>query len=403
MLIIAATAPAQDLLKQTSALYPPEVIARVQANVADGQWAAGVRQQVVQAAELWRAMEDEALWRLMFGATLPRAWMVWSDGHSPITGEPVPMYNWKMDALAHPWKVQDPTSGEWFPKNDFKAYYDSGLDVHGVFEEARANRALLFNTEHPDPSDPLHQFGVDDGHGYVNEKGERWRFIAAYLIYGQWKQAVLGGIGRFSAAYAVTGDPVYARKAGILLDRVADLYPSFDFKPQGIMYEGPGTAGYVSTWHDSCEETREMALAYDMVFPAIRQDAALVTFLSRQAARRTSSRTGSKAFADVQRNIEAGILRDALAHPEKIYSNYPARRDLPGRDNPRPAGAGRSAVGHPRPHAREGDGGGRGYGREGSRELLGVHHRGAGAVPGGIRQGGSSLSRRGPGAPASAP
>ena len=320
--IALTTAPAQELLKQDSALYPPEVVARVRANVAEDQWAAGVRERVVQAAAPWRAMDDDALWDLMFGATLPRAWMVWSDGHSPITGEPVPMYNWKMDAMAHPWKTQDPTSGEWFPKNDFKAFYDSGLDAHGVFDESLADRSLLFNVEHPDPGDPLHTFGVDDGHGYVNDQEERWRFIAAYLIYGQWKQAVLGGIGTLSAAYVVTGDAEYGHKAAILLDRVADLYPTFDFQPQGIMYEGPGTAGYVSTWHDACEETRELALAYDMVFPALQQDTVLVDFLAAQAKRYGLANPKAN-FADIQRNIEGGILRDALAHPEKIHSNYP--------------------------------------------------------------------------------
>ena len=319
---LSLPAIAQELRKQSSALYPTKVVAQVRANTAEGQWAAAIRERVVQAAEPWRAMEDEALWKLMFGPTLPRAWMVWSDGHSPVTGEPVPMYNWKMDAMNHPWKVQDPTSGEWFPTNDFKAYYDSGLDVHGVFDESRADRSLLFNAAHPDPADPKHLFGVDDGHGYVNEEGEQWRFIAAYLIYGQWKQAVLGGIGRLSAAYVVTGDPVYARKAAVMLDRVADLYPDFDFKPQGIMYEGPGTAGYVSTWHDACEETRELALAYDMIFPALQSDTELVAFLAARA--KAHQLANPKAsFADIQRNIEGRILRDALANPGKIHSNYP--------------------------------------------------------------------------------
>jgi len=54
-----------------------------------------------------------------------------------------------------------------FPTNDFEAYYRSGLDEHGVFDPKRADRALLFNTQHPDPNDPLHRFGVDDGTGYA--------------------------------------------------------------------------------------------------------------------------------------------------------------------------------------------------------------------------------------------
>ena len=123
-----------------------------------------------------------------------------------------------------------------------------------MFDEA-CRPLALFNAEHPDPADPLHRFGVDDGEGYV-EGQNRWRFIGAYLVYGQWKQAVLGGIKALADAYIVTGEPVYARKAAILLDRVADLYPGFDYKTQATVYERPGAAGYVSTWHDACEETR---------------------------------------------------------------------------------------------------------------------------------------------------
>ena len=75
---------------------------------------------------------------------------------------------------------------------------------------------------------------MDDGDGYV-EGEKRWRFIGAYLIYGQWKQAVLGGIRNLAAAYVITGERIYAHKAAVLLDRVADLYPRFDFGTQGVM------------------------------------------------------------------------------------------------------------------------------------------------------------------------
>ena len=314
--------PAQELLKTGSTLYPPEVVAQVRENVANDAWAAEVRDAMVEAAAYWRDLPDDTLWGLMFGPELERSWMVWSNGHSPVTGEPVPMYNWKADALGHPWKLQDPSCGEWFPKNDFKAFYDSGLDAAGRFDPARADRSLLFNTEHPDPDDPKHLFGVDDGTGYVNEQGEKWRFVAAYLIYGQWKQAVLGGIRALGAAYVLTGDVIYARKAAILLDRVADLYPEFDFGKQAILYEGPGASGYVSTWHDACEETREMVMCYDMIFDALKDDTALVAFLSKQA-RAAGLENGKASFSDIQRNIEGRILRDALANPEKIHSNYP--------------------------------------------------------------------------------
>lgn len=309
-------------MKTLSTFYGEAVLARVRANAARDARLNAFVAAVVERAAPWRTMDDEQLWSLMFGATLTRSWMVWSNGWCPACRGPVPMYEWQIAAIDRPWKVTCPRCAEVFPKNDFHAFYRSGLDAHGVFDPARADRTLLFNTEHPDPSDPLHTFGVDGGEGY--DDGEHvWRFIPAYLIYGQWKQAVLGGINALAAAYVVTGDRVYARKAGILLDRVADLYPTFDFDAQAYNYERKlGSTGYVSTWHDACEETRELALAYDMVFAGLRDDAELVAFLSRMAARHGLANP-KDTVADIDRNIAVGLLQDPLDHPEKIKSNFP--------------------------------------------------------------------------------
>jgi hypothetical protein len=106
----------------------------------------------------------------------------------------------------------------------------------------------------------------------------------------------------------LTGDPACARKAGILLDRVADVYPSFDYAAQGYVYERRQPAGYVSVWHDACEETREMVLAYDQVFEGIRHDPALPAFLSAKATAHGLANPNT-SFADIQRNIEDRILR----------------------------------------------------------------------------------------------
>jgi hypothetical protein len=247
-----------------SVFYPTPLVTIARENTRRYPWAARARDRIVAAARPWKRRSDAALWELMFGPGIKRSWMVWSDGHCPSCRKSVTMYQWEVAALKKPWKVGCPHCREFFPKNDFYRYYESGRDASGLFDPARADRALLVNAEHPDPKDPLHRFGVDDGEGYV-EGEKRWRFIGAYLIYGQWKQAVLGGIRSLAAAYVVTGERLYAHKAAVLLDRVADLYPLFDFGKQGVMYEGPPRAGYVSTWHDACEETRELALAYDKI------------------------------------------------------------------------------------------------------------------------------------------
>ncbi len=267
-------------------------------------------------------LSDDHLWGLMFGNTIRRSWQVWSDGYCPACLKPVPMYEWIADALNQPWKMQCPQCKELFPKNDFLKFYRSGLNAQGLFEPQRADRSLLFNAEHPEPSDPLHRFGVDDGEGYVAD-GKRWRFINAYLIFGQWKQAIVAGIRNLAAAHVATGDPAYAHKAGVLLDRVADFYPTFDFGKEGVMYEGAPRSGYVSTWHDACVEVQELALAYDAVFESLARDPELVAFLAAKA-KQCQLANPKSSFADIQRNIEQRIFRDTLNNRPKIESNYPA-------------------------------------------------------------------------------
>jgi len=301
--------------------YPAKMIEMAKANVSMYSWAAEIQSGITEAAQPWMKFSDEQLWNLMFGNTITRSWMVWSNGYCPACKNPVPMYAWEMDGFKRPWKVRCPHCKEIFPKNDFYKFYCSGLDGHRVFDPKRADRALLFNVEHPDKKDRLRKFGVDDGEGYV-EGDNRWRFIGAYLIYGQWKQLIMGGICNLAAAYVVTGNKTYAHKTGVLLDRVADLYPTFDFAKEGLAYEQSHGSGYVSTWHDACEETRELALAYDQVFEALRDDEELVALLSRKA-KQFKLNNPKASFEDIQLNIEERILRDAIQNRYKIESNYP--------------------------------------------------------------------------------
>ena len=317
---------AQDRpVKTAGVLFPKELITRVKANTARYPWAAAIRSRIIEAAGPWTKLSDDELWAQMFSPGITRSWMVWSNGYCPACKKGVEMYTWQMDPVKMPWKVRCPHCKEMFPKNDFRKFYLSGLDEKGIFDPKRADRTLLFNTDHPDPNDALHNFGVDDGEGYV-EGDKRWRFIGAYLIYGQFKQMVVGGISRLAAAYVTTGDRVYAHKAAVMLDRVADLYPSFDYASQGLVYEKPSGAGYVSIWHDACEEARQLATSYDWVFDGIKDDPSLVAFLSEQASRHKLSNPKA-SFADIQRNIEDGILRDQVKNRAKITSNYP-RTDI---------------------------------------------------------------------------
>jgi hypothetical protein len=307
---------------KTSFFFPPELISRAQVNTQKYSWGNKAMKNIVAQAEPWIGLSDDELWSLMFSHTLERAWMVWSDGYCPACKKDVVMYNWKINAWKQPWKLQCPNCGQLFPKNDFYKFYLSGLDENGIFQHHLADRSLLYNTEHHDPADPLYKFGVDAGMGYSDGK-HTWHFISTYLVYGQWKQVVLAGIENLANAYVVTGDPVYACKAGILLDRLADLYPNFDFRTQGWMYEKINYSwGYISYWQQTGEELQTIALAYDKVRGNWPSNQPLTRFLSRKAQQYKLENPKS-SHADIQRNIENHILRDSLNHLTKIRNNYP--------------------------------------------------------------------------------
>ncbi|MGZ4963102.1 MAG: heparinase II/III domain-containing protein [Limisphaerales bacterium] len=294
---IPSATSAQSTNKQHSAFYPEEVLQKIRTNLKHDPNGKAFLDRATHDAAYWHSKTDADLRDLIFSPGITRSWMVWSDGYCPSCKKPVRMYDWKIDAQHHPWKLHCPNCGEVFPKNDFYAYYKSGLDEKGWFNQKRANRDLLFNTEHPDPKDPRHLFGVDDGEGYIAD-GHRWRFMGAYEIYGQFKQLIFNGSKALARAYVLTGDETYAHQCGVLLDRLADFYPGFDYATQGLTYEHPGNSGYISVWHDACEETRELALAYDQIFEGFNDPA-------------------------MRNNIETGLLRHPLAHPERVHSNFP--------------------------------------------------------------------------------
>ena len=107
--------------RRKSVFYPNDVIGKARTGAAGSAWASRTWQEIIERAEPWLQFSDDELWGMVFGPSIKRSWMVWSDGHCPACQAPVVMYNWLVDALAHPWKVCCPRCGEFFPKNDFKA------------------------------------------------------------------------------------------------------------------------------------------------------------------------------------------------------------------------------------------------------------------------------------------
>src|SRR5690606_9433355 len=160
---------------------------------------------------------------------------------SPATGKVIDefgVYPYQIDVINDPWKITDPISGYRFPTNDFGAYYASGLVSSGTFNPDLADRSLLINTLYPEKGET---WGVDDGFGWVDENGDRYPFIAYYVHWGLWgytgKSFIQQALRNLRDAYIYTDDIQYARAGIVLLDRIADVYPSQDISMHSNSYD----------------------------------------------------------------------------------------------------------------------------------------------------------------------
>ncbi len=217
-----------------------------------------------------------------------------------------------------------PSCGEVFPKNDFGKFYESGKDSNGVFHYEKADHSLLFNADHPDPNDPLRTYGVDDSMGYRDAKGDVYRFIGYYGHYGVWTETCRA-LTNLSNAYIYTGDPKYARKAGLLLYRIAEFYPDMDYgfwAAKGFENSDGGSGMgkiYGRIWESGLMDSFNMA--YDAVYPAL-DDPQLLAELSRLTGKTISASDLRDLYeTNVIRQVHDGLLSSKIEGNEGMYQN----------------------------------------------------------------------------------
>ena len=304
------------MAKQRCVLYTPEEVDQARRNIARCDWAKAERDAAVATCAPWMARSDEDIWQLVTGQSIPRGIHVNSDLGCVSCGRDVYAfgnYPWNV-SLARPWKLECPSCGAVWPKNDFEAFYKSGLGTGGVFDRGLADDSLLFNAEHADPADPLRGFAVDDGMGWIDDAGNRWWFIAYYSHYCTWATLPEAALA-LGKAYLYTGDAAYAHKGAVILDRIADVYPEMDLTPYSDLgiYNSDGSTGLGRIkgciWENGMAET--LSLAYDMVYEGMAGDAALVRFLSEKAATWEIARP-KHSIAHIRENIEHGLLREFM-------------------------------------------------------------------------------------------
>ncbi|MDF2814352.1 MAG: Heparinase family protein [Paenibacillus sp.] len=318
--------------KTQSTYYTPEKVANARRNIENYDWAKVLRDQAVDKAKFFVELDDEFLWQLPTSQALPRSLGVLTRYKQRVKGSPGPdgsqinkfgNYPWIIDPINNPWKLKSPVTGELYPTNDFKSYYESGLNERGEFDPVLARQRgsqYLKNELYPERGET---WGVDDGWGWKDGDGDVWTFIAYYNHWANWVtgggQATYGyitrGLDALRNAYLYTGDTIYAHKGMILLDRIADLYPDMDITAHN-WYSGFDNgdpkvhSGQGKIVHDIWEtgNVKTFTLAYDAFYPAIDQDSELLAFL-RAKSEQYELRSPKQTQDDIKRNIEDNILR----------------------------------------------------------------------------------------------
>jgi oligo-alginate lyase len=332
----SSAAAAGGATKTRTTLYPQPRIDAAQANIRNFGWAQTIRDEVVGRAAAWLALTDDQVWSSVTSQSVPRSIEVNQGLGSPTSGRAIydhGNYPWLFDP-AKPWKVIDPVNGDVFPTNDFASFYTSGLNAQGLFDRNLANPKYLTNVlVKTQPTD----WGVDDGSGWVDKDLHRWTFVAYYNAWYVWfggqpwipqtKGLIFNGIKDLRDAYLYTGDPRYAHAGLILLDRVADVYPSMDIYPywSTTVNNQPGNGkGKILGSIDETELIREFVSSYDAFFPAIEtaDTANVVPFLAAKA--RAGGLPAKDSIDAVKRNIEDNLVRQVYpaVHNGQIVGNF---------------------------------------------------------------------------------
>lgn len=303
--------------------YTQEKLSNLQSNCNKYEWGKKLKSNAVNKAAFWISKSDEELWGMVQGQNLPRTIDVTFDR---LTTGPKILgclkcgldvlqygnYPYEPEFEKKPWKLTCPSCKSVFPTNDFAKFFKSAIDESGQFDASKGDKSLLFNAEHPDPKDPLHKYGVDDGFGYIDQNGRSHKFIG-YYTWKYWNY-INSGLAALADAYLYTGEKNYARKAAIILDRIADVYPDMDWKPYADRgwYHSDGGSGIGKIegriWETGVVQV--FADSYDKILSGTIDNPELFSFLALQSQKyQLPEKKGTRDL--FLKNVDDRILRTA--------------------------------------------------------------------------------------------
>ncbi len=297
VLFLMNVSSAEPAGKKSRSLTTDAEIRQMRENIAKYPQAKQTADSIINAADVWASRSDRYIWEMIPSYDIPRAFNSSFDG-CPVHGKEYfkyGNYSWKMDPFNKPWKIVCPVGGEEYPSNDFMAYYKT------------KDKSLL--------TGPY----ADDGWGWRKDGDKYKHWFVAYYCHWLWRNYIIPGISNLSRAYQITGDPKYAHKALVMLDRIADFYPSMDHNKQSRYAQefAPDYQGKIVNYIWETGVITDSAESYDNAFDLIASDGQFATD-------EKDSPLAGRSNADIRRNIETNLLRDGVQAicGGKIRGNY---------------------------------------------------------------------------------
>ncbi len=362
--------------------YTDEKVANARENISKYSWAKSERNTAVNIANKY-ANSIDVIYDNIFGEGIPRANYIgyYDDpeykcchycGTDVVAKYGATSEGWNIDIVSRPWKLQCPECKRLFPSNDFELLYKRGIDEQGYYNRERAiqkNAEAVANGEadalknvlYPEiesqrtpenggaqgaevtlnlgkglrPGETVEGWGVDDGWGYVpkNENGESFVFangvmechayIPAYAYYAY--QGYATALQNLALAYVYTDDIKYGRAGAIIMDRLADVYPSFDCNQYKKKYPlacgGTGIGHVLGAIADPAHAVK-IATAADALFPAT-DDAEVIAYLEKKAEKfglENKKQSGLDIWNNWDENIFDHIF--TLVKDGRVRGNY---------------------------------------------------------------------------------
>lgn len=243
-----------DERKRGRSWYTDEMLAIARENLqAHPELAESIRR-----GTRYDAMSDEEVFAALPSWSVPR--QCYSNWPCPYCGQDIfrhsGFYPWRA-STATPWKLTCPDCGRRMPTNDW-----AGDD--------------FTSGEYP-----------DDGWGFPLGDGSRGEYAGwiAYYNHHQLWQSVGGELRRLSLRHLLLGDEEAAHRAGVLLARMAYVYPGMDMRWQQVRekYLRRGRLLLDGNWERG-QILVPACKAYDAVWEYLGEDQALADFLHTRDA-----------------------------------------------------------------------------------------------------------------------